>query len=280
MAGPWHLRLRLKRAAALIACCATLSSACARAPDPLILATTTSMGNSGLLDRILPAFHHPPVRPVLVGSGRALQMLAAGTADVVISHAPFAEAESLRAHPEWWYRKILFNDFLIVGPRDDPAGVRGSVDAAEAMRRIARSRSIFLSRGDESGTHERERELWSQAGTAPDEAHHVIAGAGMGQTLRIADATAAYTLTDRGTFEANAAPLNLVVLYAGDARLLNTYAVIADPGNARGAEFARWIGEGAGRELIREVLRRGELRGFSLWPDEVEGRTPAAILRR
>ena len=102
------------------------------------------------------------------------------------------------SHPDWRYRKILYNDFLIVGPAEDPAGVRAATDVVDAMTRIARSPSKFLSRGDESGTHERERELWAAAGATPDASHLVVAGAGMGQTLRIAGSSGAYTLTDRG----------------------------------------------------------------------------------
>jgi tungstate transport system substrate-binding protein len=267
----------MKRAAAIALCLGIVGlTACSRAEDPLVLATTTSVGNSGLLDRILPGYERATVRALLVGSGRALDMLAAGTADVVISHAPARESAMLEAHPTWWYRKILFNDFVIVGPAEDPAGVKGAPDAVEAMRRIARSSSPFLSRGDESGTHERERELWSAARVSPDPKRLVIAGAGMGQTLRIASSTGGYTLTDRGTFEALAESITLVVLHEGDPRLLNTYAVIADPRKRRGAEFARWLADGAGRDLLSKALQDGGLKGFSLWPENAERTTPAA----
>jgi tungstate transport system substrate-binding protein len=251
------------------------SPACSRADGPMILATTSSVANSGLLDIVLAAYRGGTVRPVLVGSGRALDMLAAGSADVVISHAPARENAALAAHPSWTYRKILYNDFLIVGPPDDPAGVAGAGDAVDAMRRIAQSDVRFLSRGDESGTHERERDLWSSAGVEPEPARLVIAGAGMGQTLRVAGSTGAYTLTDRGTYEALRESIPLRSLFEGDPRLLNTYAVIADPGNESGAVFARWLSDGAGRDVMEEALRAGRVKGFVLWPSGVAGSTPA-----
>jgi tungstate transport system substrate-binding protein len=277
MARPGHFRISLRPVAALTLCLGLLGyGACSRGEGPIVLATTTSVGSTGLLDRILPSYEDASVRPVLVGSGRALEMLAAGTADVVISHAPQRESAMLKTHPSWWYQKILFNDFLIAGPSDDPADVRGAVDAVDAMRRIARSTATFLSRGDESGTHEREGELWSAAGSSPDPKRLVIAGAGMAQTLRIAGRTGAYTLTDRGTFSALEGSIGLVVLHEGDGRLLNSYGVVADLRNARGAQFAQWLAEGPGRKLMRRALEDGQIKGFELWPDAVEGTTPAA----
>lgn len=251
-------------------------AACAPAQPPLVLATTTSVGNSGLLDRLLPQYGEV-VRPVLVGSGRAIEMLGNGTADVVISHAPEREAAALREHPGWWYRKILFNDFLIVGPADDPADVRDARSAVDAMRRIAAGGATFLSRGDESGTHEREQALWRETGTRPAGERLVIAGAGMGQTLRIASGTAAYTLTDRGTFEALRASVQLEILHEGDERLLNTYAVLSDPRRPRGEQFAKWLAEGDGQRVLRELVT-GE-RGFSIWPDSADRNRPDATPR-
>ena len=276
MAGARDLRLHLTRwgSAALVAL--LFAAGCARNDSPLILATTSSVGNSGLLDAVLPEYRAATVRPLLVGSGRALEMLAARTADVVISHAPARETAALASHPDWHYRKILYNDFLIVGPAEDPAGVRAATDVVDAMTRIARSPSTFLSRGDESGTHERERELWAAAGVTPDGSRLVIAGAGMGQTLRIAGSSGAYTLTDRGTFEALKASVKLVVLNEGDPRLLNTYAVVWSPNKERGARFASWLAEGAGREGVAAALREGRVTGFTPWPGEADGSRPSA----
>jgi tungstate transport system substrate-binding protein len=276
MARPRHLRLCLIPVAVALLVAVVGHPACSRADGPLILATTSSVANSGLLDVVLAAYRGGTVRPVLVGSGRALEMLAAGSADVVISHAPARETADLAAHPSWTYRKILYNDFLIVGPPEDPAGVAGAGDAVEAMTRIAQSAARFLSRGDESGTHERERDLWAAAGLEPEPARLVVAGAGMGQTLRVAGSTGAYTLTDRGTYEALRESIRLRVLFEGDPRLLNTYAVIADPANEAGAVFARWLSAGAGREVMGEALRAGRVRGFVVWPSGVAGSAPAS----
>jgi tungstate transport system substrate-binding protein len=203
-------------------------------------------------------------------------MLAAQQADVVISHAPAREAQALAAHPSWWYRKILYNDFLIVGPAEDPARVKGAASAVDAMRRLAASDQRFLSRGDESGTHERERQLWTQASTTPSTDRLVIAGAGMGQTLRIASSTGAYTLTDRGTFESLRSSLSLELLYEGDPVLLNTYAVVADPQRPRGHAFARWLAQGEGRTVLEDVLKGGAIKGFAIWPPNSPGSTPDA----
>jgi tungstate transport system substrate-binding protein len=241
----------------------------------VILATTTSVGNSGLLDAVLPAYNGS-VRPLLVGSGRAIEMLAAGQADVIISHAPEREEQALRAHPDWWYRKILFNDFLIVGPADDPARVAAARTGVEAMRLIAGSSAIFLSRGDQSGTHERELALWRAAGATPDPKRLVVAGAGMGQTLRVASGTGAYVLTDRGTFESLRESMALKPLFEGDPALLNTYAVIADPKRPPGVAFAQWITSAEGRGVLEGALSQGRIKGFTLWPAGAAADTPGA----
>lgn len=251
----------------------------ASAPRSVVLATTTSVANSGILDRLLPHYRQEMGRAVQVlqvGSGQALQLLGASQADVAISHAPAAEARALEEHPSWWYRKIMFNDFVIVGPTADPAGVAGATDAADAMRRIARSTSRFLSRGDSSGTHERERQLWTVAGESPPADRLIPTGTGMGQTLRAADGTGAYTLTDRGTHTALAGSLALAILFEGDPRLLNTYAVLVDPANAGGLVFAKWLTQGAGRAHLENYVRLGTIVGFTPWPADVDGSRPDA----
>lgn len=278
---PWRF-LRRVPAIALAAMAAVCSPP---APEPLTLATTTSVANSGLLDVLAAAFereHRIPVRSHLVGSGRALALLARGDADVVISHAPEAEARALREHPRWRYRKIMFNDFVIAGPREDPAAVAHAADAIDAMRRIAASGARFLSRGDSSGTHERENELWRLAGTRPGPDRLVVAGAGMGTTLRIASETDAYTLTDRATFAQQAAVLRLVLLHEGDPKLLNTYAVIVGPDAARAADartFAAWLAEGNGRNLIATYRVSGRVQAFQPWPAGAPARAPDALPR-
>ena len=269
MARSRYLRLRV----ALVALVAAF--ACTRAQPPVTLATTTSVANSGLLDAVLPAYP-AKVQPMLVGSGRAIEMLAAGQADVVISHAPEREAEALRQHRSWTYRKILYTAFLLVGPGEDPARVRGSDSADTAKRRISVSSSVLLSRGDESGTHAREEQLWRAAGARPAASRLVVAGAGMGQTLRIASSTGAYTLTDRGTFETLKASLTLSVVFEGDPGLLNTYAVIAAGGRGGGEAFAAWLGGPDGRRVLETALERG-VRGFTLWPPGAPADDPFAL---
>lgn len=258
----------------LVCAVALAALACGEPPrNHLTLATTTSVGNSGLLDVLLPAYeqqHGTVVQAHLVGSGRALAMLAARTADVVVSHAPEAEAAAVRSHPAWAYRKIMFNDFVIVGPPADEAGVKEAARADEAMRRIASSRSRFISRGDESGTHERELQLWKQAGVRPGGNRLVTAGAGMGSTLRVASEADAYTLTDRATFSQHASRLRLVILFEHDSQLLNTYAIILDPASPRAVQvraFADWIASGRGRDVIGAYRVLGTRVGFEPWPE-------------
>jgi len=251
-----------------------------REPPLVVLATTTSVANSGLLEQVVPVFELSEtarVRAVPVGSGRALAMLDAHQADVIITHAPAQEAEALKAHPDWRYRKILYNDFLIVGPPDDPSRVAQAADVLDAMRRIAGGQTRFISRGDESGTHERERLLWQAAGITPPASLVVSSGQGMGATLNIASQTGTYTLSDRGTFEQFAGRRALKELYSGDPRLLNTYAVIGDPSNANGLRFAVWMSGERGRQTVTTLLETGKLKGFAIWPSGAPDRAPTDL---
>jgi tungstate transport system substrate-binding protein len=247
-------------------------AACVRPAPALILATTTSVGNSGLLDALGTDYERTrgiAIRSHLVGSGRALAMLASRDADVAITHAPAAEAAFLSTHPAWRYTKVMFNDFVLVGPAADPARAKGAVDAAAAMTRIAANGARFISRGDGSGTHEREQALWQKAGTRPSPTRTVFAGAGMGAALRIASETSAYTLTDRATFEQHAGGLALVILFENPAELSNTYAVLIDPeapGALRAAAFAEWLAAGRGRTVIDGYRIKGGVRAFQVWP--------------
>ena len=245
----------------------------------LDIATTTSVANSGLTDVLLPAFQKETgitVRLMLAGSGRALQMLARGDVAAAISHAPELEASVLRDHPTWKYRKFMYNDFVIVGPNEDPARVKEAATAREAFRRIAVSKAEFVSRGDESGTHTRERALWREAGVSPNTARLIAGGQGMAGTLRVASARDAYTITDSATFAQLAPVLNLTVLFQRDPALLNTYAVIvANSEAARDAHlFATWLTSGNGREAIRAFRVRGYVIAFRPWPDDQPSGAP------
>ncbi len=238
----------------------------------LDVATTTSVANSGLSDVLLPAFQKETgitVRLMVAGSGRALQILARGDAPAAISHAPDLEASTLPEHPGWTYRKFMYNDFVIVGPDVDPAGVRHAPTAAEAFRRIAVSEAEFVSRGDSSGTHEKEQALWRGAGVRPIPERLTTSGQGMAGTLRVASARTAYTISDRATFAQLGPVVRLSLLFEGDPLLLNTYAVIvADPTASPDASaFAGWLTTGDGRNVIRAFRVRGDIAAFTPWPE-------------
>lgn len=264
---------------------ALVGAGCARrSPEPIVLATTTSVGNSGLLDVLLPPFENEVglrVRVHLVGSGRALRMLERGIADVAISHAPEREEALLREHPGWFYQKLMFNDFVIVGPPADPAGVSGARDPEAAMRRIAGRRVRFVSRGDSSGTHERELMLWRAAGARPDGDALITSGQGMAGTLRVASEMSAYALSDRATFAQIEPAVELKIVYDGGPALLNTYAVVVPQENGRprrseAAVFGRWLTERRAREIVAAYRVRGTP-AFTVWPDGRAAGSPAAV---
>jgi tungstate transport system substrate-binding protein len=202
----------------------------ALAKAAIILATTTSTQDSGLLDVLVPRFENASgidVKVIAVGTGAALRMGARGDADVVLVHAPPAERPYVQAGVLIDGRAVMHNDFVIVGPNEDPARIRGLTSAADVMRAIA-ARGIFISRGDDSGTHTQERALWAAARVDPRSlGRREETGQGMGATLNVADQKRAYTLSDRGTYLALRRRLGLVVLFQGDASLRNVYHVYA-----------------------------------------------------
>jgi tungstate transport system substrate-binding protein len=251
-----------------------------RRSAPLDIATTTSVVNSGLLTVLAERFRADTaivVRAHAAGSGRALEMLSDGVVDLVISHAPAAEARMLELHPEWRYRKIAVNHFIVVGPPGDPAGVAQAVDAADAFARIARSGATFISRGDSSGTHEKEVELWKLASVRPAPERLLISGSGMGTTLRQANERSAYTLADDATFNQLREQLTLRSLFLNDQRLANSYAVIASPDSPAALRFAAWLAEGGGRDVIAGYAA-GNTQPFLVWPADCPGTTPSAPL--
>jgi tungstate transport system substrate-binding protein len=200
-------------------------------PNPnIILATTTSTQDSGLLDVLVPIFQNGTgyvVQTVAVGSGAALKMAEEGNADVLLVHAPAAEKELMAAG--WGLERflVMHNDFVIVGPANDPAGVKDTTNTLDAFKAIAESGAGFVTRGDDSGTHKMELSLWGKTEVDPSgQAWYVDSGQGMGATLTIASEKQAYTLTDRATYLANKDNLELEILFEGDAALLNVYHVI------------------------------------------------------
>jgi tungstate transport system substrate-binding protein len=206
-----------------------LSCGCAKPAPSITLATTTSARDSGLLDVVTPLFKEKTgieVKVVAVGTGQALELGRRGDADMVLVHDPMSEQRFLDEGFGINKRPLMYNDFVLVGPADDSAGVKGEKSIAEAFSRVAKKEAIFVSRGDESGTHQKERAVWKQAGIEPQGDWYVRAGAGMGQVLRMADQKRGYTLTDRGTFLSQRKNLDLVVLSECDPLLMNPYSVI------------------------------------------------------
>ena len=218
---------------------------------PVILSTTTSTQDSGLLDVLVPLFERRTgytVKTIAVGTGQALALAARGEADVVLAHAPALEKKYVDEGKMLDRRLVMYNDFVIIGPADDPAKVKGMKRAADAMKTIAASGSRFVSRGDNSGTHVLEKSLWKLAGVEPHGAWYIEAGQGMGATLGIADDRKAYTVTDRGTYLAFQKRVRLPILLEGDKPLLNIYSVMkVNPSNgprvnaAGGAAFADFM---------------------------------------
>ncbi|WP_257306767.1 substrate-binding domain-containing protein [Geothrix campi] len=195
----------------------------------VILATTTSTQDSGLLDELIPRFEKQTgyvVKTIAVGSGQALAMGRKGEADVLLVHSPDAEKALMAEGSGVNRRLVMHNDFILLGPVADPAHVRGKA-AAAALQAIAAGHAVFISRGDNSGTHAQEKKLWAAAGVkAEGQAWYQQTGLGMGQTLAVAAEKRAYTLSDRGTYLALRKKLGLEVLSEGDAALLNVYHVI------------------------------------------------------
>ena len=200
------------------------------APSAIILATTTSTQDSGLLDVLIPRFEKErgiAIKVIAVGSGAALRMAARGDADVILVHAPAAERPYVEAGDLVDGRAVMHNDFVITGPGDDPAGIRALTSVNDVMRALA-TRGAFVSRGDDSGTHSQELALWAAAGIDPRSIQRrEETGQGMGATLSIADQRRAYTLTDRGTYLSLRRRLKLAILFQGDASLRNLYHVYA-----------------------------------------------------
>lgn len=195
----------------------------------LILATTTSTRDSGLLDVLLPLFEEQTgftVKMVAVGTGEALKMGEEGNADVLLVHAPASELELMDKGFGLSRDLIMHNDFVIVGPADDPAGIKGLTSVNEAFAKIAETKSVFVSRGDDSGTNKKELAIWAAANITPEGAWYVESGQGMGDTLRIASEKIGYTLTDRATYLAQSDTLALDIDVEGDPTLLNIYHVI------------------------------------------------------
>ena len=266
MRGFRHAAACLAVLVSLTACGGTDQEAGPSAGRSLILATTTSTQDSGLLDELLPAFTADTtwqVKPLAVGSGQAIELGRRGEADVLLVHSPRAEEEFVAEGTAGERSLVMHNDFVLVGPPGDPAGLR-DVPVAEAMRAIAGSGAGFVSRGDESGTHAREKQLWESTRIAPSGNWYRSTGQGMGATLRVASETGAHTLTDRATYLSQKGNLALEVLNEGDKALLNIYHVIemtkraGDGVQPDGAKaFADWITGARAQKMVGDFRADG-----------------------
>lgn len=264
-----HLFIGLAFGAALLA------SGTGRSQEPLFLGVTTSTENSGLLAHLIDGFkaeHDIEIRAVTAGSGAVLNLAARGDVDVVLVHSPEDEDVFLDSGYGVDHRSVMRNRFVIVGPSADPAGIGGSPDATAAFAAIAENRALFLSRGDDSGTHKAERRIWLKAGLDPtdgsDERYngwYRQSGSGQGATLNIAANTGAYTLTDEATWATFGNPGSLETLFSeGEPALDNVYSIIRvnpkrHPGlNAEDALiFADWLTSKAGQAAISSFKTDG-----------------------
>ena len=227
----------------------------------LCLATTTSTQQSGLLDILLPIFearHSLRVKVTPAGSGEAIRLAREGEADVVLVHSRKLEDQFVAEGHGLNRRDVMYNDFVLLGPPDDPANIRGQSNTVESLAAIAKEQASFVTRGDNSGTHARELELWKLVGVEPEGDWYHSSGTSMLSALKSASQRKAYTLSDRGTFLFNETELDLVVMHEGDERLFNPYGVIAvNPArhpnvNYEGAmQFIEFITSSEGQELIQ-----------------------------
>jgi len=228
----------------------------------LRLATTTSTENTGLLSALNPPFEKMMgiiIDVIPVGTGKALKMGATGDVDVVMVHARSAEEKFLQEGHGVNRRDVMYNDFVIIGPKNDPAGIKGLTDPKEAFKRIADSQAAFISRGDDSGTHKKELKIWEAAGTKPEGRWYREAGQGMGAILNMTNEKQAYALSDRATYLAFSGKIALEVLCEGDPGLLNHYGIIAvNPARfphvnyVYALAYIGWVTSPQGQKIIRE----------------------------
>lgn len=233
------------------------------------MATTTSTANTGLLEYLLPKFEQKcncKVHYVAVGTGKALKIAEDGNADVVLVHAREAEDAFIAAGHGVNRRNIMYNDFVLIGPHNDPAHIKGETDVVNAAKKIAHSKSRFVSRGDESGTHIMEKGYWKAAGIDPAKnSWYYSAGQGMGEVLQMAGEMRAYTLSDRGTYIAYRERIDLPIMVEGDKRMFNPYGMMAvnpkkypDINYSGAMDLINWMTSEEGQDLIAEFKVNGE----------------------
>ena len=234
----------------------------------LRLATTTSTANSGLMDYLLPEFQNDSgveVQVIAVGTGKALRLGREGDVDIVLVHARAAEQKFIDSGFGIERFGIMYNDFVLIGPADDPAQIASSHSVTEALEKIRVTRSPFISRGDDSGTHKKELLLWNMIDYSPQGGWYKSVGQGMGKVIQIANELGAYTMTDRGTWLAYSSKSNLALLYQGDPPMFNPYGIIAvNPEHHAHTNYAgatsliNWLISKKGQRLIGEFKVQGE----------------------
>jgi len=238
-------------------------------PIHLKLATTTSTENSGLLDKLLPPFEEKfniKVDVIAVGTGKAITLGENGDVDILFVHAREAEDKFIQDGYGVNRRDVMYNDFIVLGPSNDPAKIKEEKSVVSAFTNIANQKNFFVSRGDDSGTDQKEKSLWRIANITPDGAWYMEAGQGMGATLQIANEKQAYVLCDRGTFIAYKNKIGLVILSEGDSLLFNPYGVIAvNPDRYSHVKYMEamqliaWVTSIEGQKIIREYKIEGEV---------------------
>lgn len=244
-----------------------LSPSPLHAETRLRMSTTTSVEDSGLMKELLPPFekmHDVKVDVIAVGTGQALKLGENGDVDLVFVHAKEAEEEFVAKGFGVKRHEVMYNDFIIIGPKDDPAGISGN-DAVRALRLIAGKKSPFISRGDESGTHKKEKKIWELTGIKPFGSWYMETGQGMGATIQVATEKQGYSLADRGTFLAFEKKTDLVILCEGDEKLLNLYGIIAvNPARHPHVKYdlaitlINWITSLEGQRIIGEYKKDGK----------------------
>jgi tungstate transport system substrate-binding protein len=235
------------------------------APTTLILATTTSTADTGLLDYLLPMFekkYNVKVKPIAVGSGEAIAMGQRGDADVLLVHSRAAEDKFMADGYGAVRKDVMYNDFVVIGPKNDPAGIKGK-SPADAFKAIAAAQAKFVSRGDNSGTHNKEKSIWTKAAVTPAGDWYIVTGQGMGESAKIANEKQAYILIDRGTYLALKKTLTLEIMVEGQKELFNPYGVIiVNPAkyprvnNKDATRFVDWITSADVQKLIGEFGKK------------------------
>jgi tungstate transport system substrate-binding protein len=246
------------------------------AQERMRLATTTSTDNTGLLQVILPPFEKMcaiTVDVIAVGTGKAIKLGEDGNVDLILVHAPEAEEQFVKAGYGVNRRAVMHNDFILLGPKSDPAKIQGEKDIAKAFANIAQTGSLFVSRGDDSGTHKKEKEIWNAAGVDPGSTWYLEAGQGMGTVLQMAHEKLAYTISDRGTYLAYRPKIDLIIISEGDPALYNPYGVIAvNPARHPQVNYVKamaligWLTSPECQKMIGQFTKGGEV---LFYPDAI-----------